>query len=57
MISFTGWNMSGLAMVPPLPPPLLPAMVAPSENVTNEAERQQQVAYEQWLVQQQHLVK
>ncbi|XP_046637782.1 histone-lysine N-methyltransferase 2C-like isoform X5 [Daphnia pulicaria] len=42
---------------PPLPPPLLPAMAAPSENVTNEAERQQQVTYEQWLGQQQHLIR
>jgi hypothetical protein len=50
-------NASAQTARPPLPPPLLPAMAAPSENVTNEAERQQQVAYEQWLVQQQHLVK
>ncbi len=32
-------------------------MAAPPETVTSEPERQQQVAYEQWLVQQQHLIR
>jgi hypothetical protein len=42
---------------PPLPPQLLPAHQPPPENPTTEAERQQQISYEQWLMQQQHLIR
>ena len=42
---------------PPLPPQLLPAVAPPPENPVTEPERQQQVAFEQWLVNQQNHIR